>query len=272
MEFLRLMKKIYYSLLFIVLSFLVYSVVFAEEISAPRQNREGKIISPIDENDNLIAPINFIDLFWHHSLARLKDDSEENGNSWTPLQFGFGIPSNSQLFNDAFSVYGFRLGVIGCHNQNIKGIDISGCWTDTFNNVSGIQLAGLANFVEQESVGIQISGFDNISNKKFSGLQIGGLSCATNLIEGFQFSGFSNFGSCNGIQLSILSNNPPWAGYNYPAIINGIQIAAFNKAKEINGVQFGIFNETEHLKGVQIGLLNLSNNSWTPIIKFAYSD
>lgn len=199
-----------------------------------------------------------------------------------------GISAVSESESDAAWMSGVQFGLYEARAENLRGIQLSGVFSDAGWDAKGLQL-GLI-FADARYVhGIQLAGIV-AESKETSGVQIGGLMARSaintkgllqaglllaetgELGDGLQLAGVAAnvSGASDGVQIGILSTSAGSlsgieiaGGWNFVfEEAHGAQLALlYNHARIVHGLQLGLINHCEQLNGVQIGLLNTVKES-----------
>jgi len=201
----------------------------------------------------------------------------------------FGTHGRQSIYHSYNLSINFFTGKVG----GVKGLEISGLWSNIKGDVVGIQISGLSNdkIVNMRGIqaaglgngavdtkGIQIGGFTNFSDK-VKGMQLGGFANGAVDTKGIQIVGFVNFSDkVKGMQLGGFANvSDTVRGVQLSGLINGsydvkgIQTCImFNSVRTMDGLQIGLVNKSENLRGVQIGLWNVSRKRKLPLINWNF--
>jgi TonB family protein len=166
-----------------------------------------------------------------------------------PAQIGVVNPVGTHGRKTIHHTYNLSLNLLTGKVGGVKGLEISGLWSNFKGDVYGLQIAGLSNDKIIDMKGIQIAGLGNGATDS-KGIQIGGLGNFSDEVKGIQLGGFFN------------------GSYD----VSGIQIGGiYNHARTLKGLQTGLVNKSEKLRGVQIGLWNVSQKRKLPFINWDFT-
>jgi len=161
---------------------------------------------------------------------------------------------------------GLALNLLTGRASKLRGVDLSGIWSEYTGDITGVQLSGIFTTVRGEATAAQLAGVLNLVGGKVSGVQGAGiLNIVGDHVSGVQGAGIFNIvgDHVSGVQGAGIFNI---VGDH----VSGVQGASiFNIAGDhVSGVQgASIFNIAgNHLTGMQgAGILNITGESFSGI-------
>jgi len=161
---------------------------------------------------------------------------------------------------------GLALNLLTGRASKLRGVDLSGIWSEYTGDITGVQLSGIFTTVRGEATAAQLAGVLNLVGGKVSGVQGAGiLNIVGDHVSGVQGAGIFNIvgDHVSGVQGAGIFNI---VGDH----VSGVQGASiFNIAgNHLTGMQgAGILNITgESFSGIQgAGILNITGESFSGI-------
>ncbi|WP_294824766.1 hypothetical protein [uncultured Flavobacterium sp.] len=150
-------------------------------------------------------------------------------------------------------------------NEVINGLNLS-CGTNAFADVNGITVSAFVQSLRQTN-GVSLSGAYSHSFRS-NGLQaaLGGTTAVYS--NGVIISPVVTMvHEGNGLQVAFSNDYDKFTGLQVGAI-NG----AYGKAESFEGLQIGLFNNAKKLKGIQIGLINKNEKRILPFFNWNFKD
>ncbi|MGQ2982199.1 LA_2272 family surface repeat-containing protein [Flavobacterium sp.] len=151
-------------------------------------------------------------------------------------------------------------------NEVINGLNLS-CGTNAFADVNGITVSALVQSLRQTN-GLSVAGFSSQSYGN-NGLQVAAGFTGTVYSNGLLAAMFSTTThEGKGLQVAGIHNDYDTFSGVQIGMLNG----AYGKAEKFSGVQIGLFNNAKKLKGIQIGLINRNEKRILPFFNWNFKD
>ncbi|MCW4469471.1 hypothetical protein OGH69_10880 [Flavobacterium sp. MFBS3-15] len=251
-------------LLFMLMLFLIYSPVKAQEV----QHRKTRFpVGLFTTGDSDIYGISFgvgSDTYMDSDYVSVRS----NGIRIEPISqavlfFTFIFPIDRVRYpRDESEIPEFEKKI---PNEVINGLNLS-CGTNAFADVNGVTLSAFVQSLRRTN-GLSVAGFYNSSYRN-NGLMvaIGGVSSVYS--NGVMLSPMvTSVHDGSGLQVAFNNDYDKFKGVQI-GVLNG----TYGKADYFKGVQIGLFNNAKKLKGIQIGLINKNSKRILPFFNWNFKE